>query len=501
MQRKQTYLVLIILVLLILASAGIVLSRATPARAATASIAGLHVSGNQILNSAGQAIRPLGVDRGGSEYMCDSSLDTTVFDGPSDATSVAAMASWDINAVRVPLNEDCWLGLNGYPAAQYTAAQYQQAIVSYVNLLNSYNLVAIVDLHWSAPGTQQANAQLPMPDLDHAPAFWTSVANTFKGNSSVIFDLYNEPYTSSWSCWLNGSTAASASPCNDVGFAVAGMQTLVNTVRATGATNILMLGGLAYANDLSGWLANKPTDTLNDLAASFHLYNFNSCSSSTCWNAQVAPVAAQVPVITGELGENDCQSTFITTAMNWFDQNNIGYLGWGWDVYDCGSYPSLITSYDGTPTQFGLGLKTHLIALAGGVTPTPTPVTPTATPGTTPTPTPTSTAVTGSTCKVSYTVSNQWPTGFTANITITNTGTSSLNGWSLVFTFPGTQQVTQGWNADISQQGEVVTVTNAAYNASLPSGSTASPGFNGSWSGSNPNPTSFTLNNVTCSVS
>src|SRR5215472_7355809 len=114
-----------------------------------------------------------------------------------------------------------------------------------------------------------------MPDLNHDPTFWTSVANTFKSNSSVLFDLFNEPFTSSWSCWLNGSTAANASPCNDVGFAAAGMQNLVNTVRATGATNIIMLGGLAYSNDLSGWLANEPTDPLNNLVAAQHIYPTN----------------------------------------------------------------------------------------------------------------------------------------------------------------------------------------------------------------------------------
>src|SRR5207237_572077 len=140
---------------------------ARPARAAT-SIAGLHVVGNQIVNSSGQAIRPLGFDRAGTEYMCDAAGDTTVFDGPSDAASVSAMLSWHINAVRLPVNEDCWLGINGYPAAQYTAAQYQQAIVTFVNLLNSSGILAIVDLHWNAPGGQQSNAQQAMPDLDHA---------------------------------------------------------------------------------------------------------------------------------------------------------------------------------------------------------------------------------------------------------------------------------------------------------------------------------------------
>jgi hypothetical protein len=132
-----------------------------------------------------------------------------------------------------------------------------------------------------------------------------------------------------------------------------------------------------------------------------------------------------------------------------------------------------------------------------GTTPTPTPTpgtTPTPTPGTTPTPTPASGA-----CKVSY-VANQWPGGFGANLTVTNTGTSAINGWTLKFTFPSSQQVTQGWNGTFTQSGANVTITNASYNATIPAGASVNPGFNGSWSGSNPSPTAFTLNGASCSV-
>ena len=82
---------------------------------------------------------------------------------------------------------------------------------------------------------------------------------------------------------------------------------------------------------------------------------------------------------------------------------------------------------------------------------------------------------------------------------ITNTGSSPINGWTLKFTFPGNQQVTQGWNGVYSQSGSNVTVTNASYNGSIPPGATVNPGFNGSWSGSNPSPTAFTLNGAACS--
>jgi cellulase/cellobiase CelA1 len=143
------------------------------------------------------------------------------------------------------------------------------------------------------------------------------------------------------------------------------------------------------------------------------------------------------------------------------------------------------------------------IGLPGsGVIPTPTP---TSTPGSTPTPNPTSTStpVTNGSCKVNYTVTNQWSDGFGANIAITNTGSTAWNNWTLKFTFPGSQQVTQLWNGSVTQSGASVTITNSSYNAQVPAGAAVSPspGFNGSFTGSNPNPTSFTLNGVACTTS
>ncbi|MFJ2030582.1 glycoside hydrolase family 48 protein [Streptosporangium sp. NPDC087985] len=100
-------------------------------------------------------------------------------------------------------------------------------------------------------------------------------------------------------------------------------------------------------------------------------------------------------------------------------------------------------------------------------------------------------------CEVTYST-NDWPGGFTADMSIKNLG-DPLNGWTLGFTFPNTsQQVTQGWSATWSQSGRNVTAKNLDWNGSLGTGASTNIGFNGSWSGSNPKPTSFTINGVTC---
>jgi hypothetical protein len=325
---------------------------------------GLRVAGNRIVDARGRTVVLHGVNRSGTEYACIQN--NGIFDGPSDQASVAAMAGWHINAVRVPLNEDCWLGINGAPVA-YSGAAYQNAIVAYVNLLRRNGLIAILDLHEIAPGTRQATQQEAMPDADHAPAFWRSVAVTFKDDTYVLFDLFNEPHDVSWSCWLNGG---SASVCG-TGYAVAGMNALISAVRGTGATNVVLAGGLAYANDLSQWLANRPTDPAGNLAANWHVYNFNACNAAGCYDATAAPVAARVPLVADEIGETDCAHGFIDTLMAWLDAHDSGYLGWAWDTYGCSRFPALISSYDGTPTNFGIGLRDHLAALNGLAIATP----------------------------------------------------------------------------------------------------------------------------------
>ncbi|MCW6006470.1 family 43 glycosylhydrolase [Micromonospora sp. CPCC 205371] len=100
-------------------------------------------------------------------------------------------------------------------------------------------------------------------------------------------------------------------------------------------------------------------------------------------------------------------------------------------------------------------------------------------------------------CRVAYTVSNQWPGGFGANVAVTNLG-DPVTSWSLVWSFGAGQSVTQMWNATHTQSGAQVTARNAAHNGSIATNATASFGFNGAWSGSNPIPAAFTLNGTAC---
>jgi hypothetical protein len=332
----------------------------------------VHVQGNHLVDASGNTLRLLGIERSGAEYECLNG--SSVFDGPVDTAAIAAIATWNVNAVRVPLNEDCWLGINLPANNPVIGSAYQQAIVAFVQALNSAGMYVILDLHWNAPGTSIANQQQPMADLDHGPAFWSSVAATFNGFPGVIFDLYNEPYVGSWTCWRDGCSVSNS----DGTWSTAGMTQLVNAVRAAGATQPIMLGGLQYASDLSQWLAYEPVDPVQgpaQLVASYHSYcgppgtsTVAACQTALplaapTWSV-VSALATSVPVVTGEFGEYDCATTYVTPYMGFADAYGISYLGWAWDTYGCGTFPALISDYSGTPTAYGIGLKSHLAALS-----------------------------------------------------------------------------------------------------------------------------------------
>jgi endoglucanase len=329
----------------------------------------LHVWHNLLVDSANRPVRLIGANRSGTEYAC---LSWSIFDGPSDQASINAMLSWHINAIRVPLNEDCWLNINLH-GSPYGGAVYQQAIERYVQLLISNGITPILDLHWTAPGNQQATQEEPMPDRDHALTFWWQVAEDFKWNDAVIFDLFNEPFPdrdrdtlAAWNCWRDGTNAHTC-PLGTAGlnYNAAGMQELVTTVRSTGATNVIMLGGIQYAATLDRWMNFAPSDPAHNLAASWHLYNFSYCNQPTCWGAQGLQVMRYYPVITGEMGENRSGGNFMLSLMNFLDHPAAGllpqsYLAWTWNtdqtVFD------LISNYSGAPTSpYGVEYRQHLL--------------------------------------------------------------------------------------------------------------------------------------------
>lgn len=368
-----------------LAAICLALSGLVPAAAAADSaLPALSVQGSQLIDASGRTVRLIGVDRAGTEFKCIQGGSPTsrgwgVFDGPTDLASAQAIAAWHANTVRVPLNEDCWLGLNGVNP-KWAGTAYQGFVRTYVQTLHQAGLYVILDLHWSAPGTAAALSQQPLPDADHSVDFWRSVAQAYAGDRAVLFDLHNEPFLYQsyikspterpWDCWLRGCvlnqylTGVGSPYTQTVDWTAAGMQTLIDTIRSAGSHNVILAGGLDWANDMSGWLTHRPRDPEGNLAASWHSYTKQGCAAEACWQAVIAPLAAKVPVIVGETGDSRCASpTFVPGFLSWADAHRLSYLGWAWNTWaDCQNI--LIKDYAGTPTDnYGVYFRDHLLAL------------------------------------------------------------------------------------------------------------------------------------------
>jgi cellulose 1,4-beta-cellobiosidase len=107
----------------------------------------------------------------------------------------------------------------------------------------------------------------------------------------------------------------------------------------------------------------------------------------------------------------------------------------------------------------------------------------------------------GGACHIGYSITNQWTPGFQVALSIDNTSTTAINGWTLTWTFANGQMVSQLWNGNETQSGAMVTVTNLNYNANIPAGgSYTGSGFVGTWNGTNSIPAGFTLNGTPCTV-
>jgi endoglucanase len=369
---------------------GLDLPRSTSAKA---SLPGLSVRGNQLL-AGGEPITLHGVNRSGTEFGCVQGWG--IEDGPMNQASVNAIASWGANYVRIPLNEDCWLGINGVNQA-YGGNNYISAIQTLVSEINTAGMYAELSLMWAAPGSIKATFQPGAPDEDHSPAMWTSLAGTFAGNPDVILAPWGEP-TVDANCLLNGGTCAVPYDASYIPatYDTAGMQQAVTLMRQAGYHGVISIPGINYANNLTQWLSHEPNDPDHQLVAEAHIYGNNSCgaeNNGSCLVSTLDPVAAQVPLLLGETGEtyddSTCTGNNERIILDWADSVHVSWAAWTWNSW--GGCSSLIQDFSGTiHSGDGFAAVVHAHMPVTGTPPSAAPTTPSGSPTVTPvSPTPT----------------------------------------------------------------------------------------------------------------
>jgi hypothetical protein len=363
----------------------------------------IRVQADHFVDGSGRRLQLRGVNvanslsRGG-QHLWDSSNLTVAGNASPDWSKIKA---WNANAVRYILDEASWLGLvttspSGKTVNMDPSADYRATVLKDVAAINSLGMYVILDLHSVAPGNATPLEQNPMPDADHSLAFWRSVAQTFKGNPAVLFELFNEPYLGttasngvSPACFTslpnganyyirNGGAQAFCFQSDDASgrrllvnynWITVGYQQLLEAVRAAGATNVVIMGGQGYDNDETWWTTNPPTDTLNpaQIAINYHAYPTTWGYEMTGTSKQHSAAVSQamltspgVPVIITELGGpvgNQADMTWDNNMLNLIDRLEWSVMAWTWNPW--GGNNTLIrdiNTYIPTP---GLGATYH----------------------------------------------------------------------------------------------------------------------------------------------
>lgn len=324
----------------------------------------LHVAGTQLKDKAGHVVRLQGVNIPSMEWMSEG--DHVL------QSMAAAMDDWHASLVRLPLSQDRWFG----KASEQTdgGRAYRVLVDAVVQAAASRNKYILLDLHWS-DGNQwgQHIGQHSMPD-DNSVLFWKAVAARYASNSAVLFDLYNEPRDVTWDIWQKGGTVVehNGSPAmgTDLTYHTPGLQSLLQTVRAAGAKNVIVAGGLDWAYDLSGIVSGHALkDTKgNGVVYATHIYPWKKD-----WDTHVTPTAQQYAVIVSEVGcrpagsndpewqKVDC-AAWAPQVLDYINKHHLSWTAWS---FHTGAGPCVISDWNYTPTPYwGAYVKAALAAPA-----------------------------------------------------------------------------------------------------------------------------------------
>jgi len=303
---------------------------------------GYTVHGNTVVGPDGRPHRFRGVAR--------PSLEWNPAGEQLSLADYQRIAAWGANVVRIPLTQCFWLS----DSPNYDAG-YRARVDKNVEWANAAGLDVILDLHRSDRGTPSVwPAQQRMADR-RSVQFWSQVAARYRNNRRVLFELYNEPHDVSWTVWRDGGNSGD-------GFVVAGMQELYDTVRATGADNLVIAGGLDFAYDLREVRSYALTGT-NILYAT-HPYRPYANKLPNEWTTYWGYLADTHAVIATEFGDvsGNCAADYSAQLIDYAEAHGVSWLSWAWYPSGC-SFPSLIADWSGTPTRAGEVVRAALMEL------------------------------------------------------------------------------------------------------------------------------------------
>jgi len=293
----------------------------------------LHVEGNKLVKNA-KVVRLQGANVPSLEW---SNTGEKVY-----RSCRVLLEDWNANCIRLPLSQDRWFGKAEGQADK--GEDYRATVDELVDFTDNRNGYLVLDLHWSDAGEWGKNiGQHNMPDMNSVE-FWKEVAKRYRKRPHVLFDLYNEPHDVDWKTWRDGGDVKEGA----LSYKTPGFTALVETVRKAGAKNVLVVGGLDWAYDLTGVTGSFALADPNVMYAS-HIYPWK-----TEWEAKVGVAADKFPVLIGEVGcepdgKNEDPATWAPKVLDFIDKRSLSWTAW---TFHPTATPRMIQDWIYTPTPY-----------------------------------------------------------------------------------------------------------------------------------------------------
>ncbi|MFH1496717.1 MAG: cellulase family glycosylhydrolase [Verrucomicrobiota bacterium] len=317
----------------------------------------LKVSGNRLVDPQGNEVWLQGVAIPGLEIRPEGH--------GAVRSTIEAIENWNANCVRLAVKDTYWRG-EGKPGKE-TAGQsddgaaYRATIDAAVNAAANRGAYLVIDLH------------VYRAISDEHLAFWTDAATKYANHPAVLFDLINEPHGISWQVWRDGGFVptkdkqkvdesaflSDEEKKKNEGFNSPGMQKAVEHIRALGARNVIIAGGLDWAYDLSGIVDGyelKDTPEGNGIMYSSHIYPWKSD-----WAGKVLRAAELHPIFVGEVGvdikkmgflplnRQEDPETWAPDVLAFMQKHRLNWTGWSYHTW---ATPVILADWDYNPTPF-----------------------------------------------------------------------------------------------------------------------------------------------------
>lgn len=460
-----------------------------------------HTSGRQLLDSNGQQVRMTGINWFGAETSNFSphGLWTRGYKDMLDQ-----IKSLKYNTLRLPYTNQLFDSGSAPNSIDYsknpdlqglTGLQILDKIIDYAGRIG---LKVVLDRHRPDAGGQSALWYTDAYPESRWISDWEMLARHYAGNTTVIgADLHNEPHAPA--CWGCGDQS------KDWRLAA---ERAGNAILAVNSNWLIIVEGVdGYNGDNYWWGGNLQgaaqypvrLNVPNRLVYSAHDYATSvypqpwfddpafPSNMAAIWDKNWGHLYKNnvAPVLLGEFGTtltDPRDQTWLRTLMAYLGTGASGmsFTFWSWNPNSGDTGGILNGDWTTVNTAKQSYLDPYLLGAfdSGGGDPGP---------GDPP----------GVSCEVAYQVQNSWQGGFTAQVTITNTGSAALNGWTLGFAFPGDQKISQGWSATWTQSGAGVTAKSLDWNGALAAGASVTAGFQATGSSAGA-PTAFELNDQPC---